>query len=208
MKRLWIFLIIIALVSISVSLMADIPHYPWRGCQCQRRGARAGHCHCPDQGKSADTYCRYDGNHWIRFPFRRRRSISDRQSHDRAHEWISFLHYILSSLLIFLSQNLAFNQRAIRQKISVIHALILSFDLILRCGIFPFFSLLLSIQIVVWKSHEDLNESLDYIEWSNTPWRTIEPLLSLHLANCIVQLEHTAAHPERMVLINADQEGF
>jgi len=58
-----------ALVSFSVGLMGDTPHYPWRGCQCQRGGERNGHCHCPDHLQMANTYCRYGGNHWICFPF-------------------------------------------------------------------------------------------------------------------------------------------
>ncbi|CAF1239523.1 unnamed protein product [Rotaria sordida] len=65
------------------ALMADTPHYPWRGCQCQQGGERGGHCHCPDHGKLPDTYCRYGGNHWICFPFSRRRSFSFRESYDR-----------------------------------------------------------------------------------------------------------------------------
>ena len=86
MKCLCIFLILMALVSISMSLMADTPHYTWRDCKCQRGGERGGHCHCPDHGKMANTYCRYGGNHWICFPFSRRRSISPEKSHDHDHD--------------------------------------------------------------------------------------------------------------------------
>jgi hypothetical protein len=73
-----------ALVSIAVSLMADAPHYPWQGCQCQRGGERGGHCHCPDNGKM-NVYCRYGGNHWICFPFSRRRSLASGESDDYDH---------------------------------------------------------------------------------------------------------------------------
>ena len=63
--------------------MADTPHYPWRGCQCQRGGERGGHCHCPYGGKLPNTYCRDGGNHDICFPFsRRRRSISSEENHN------------------------------------------------------------------------------------------------------------------------------
>jgi hypothetical protein len=74
------------LVSISMSLMGDTPHYPSGACQCQRGGERGGHCHCPDHAKMANTYCRYGGNHWICFPFSRRRSLSSEESHDHDHE--------------------------------------------------------------------------------------------------------------------------
>ena len=77
---------LMALVSVAVSLMGDTPHYPWRDCQCQRGGERNGHCHCPDHAKMANTYCRYGGNHWICFPFSRRRSVATEESHDHDHE--------------------------------------------------------------------------------------------------------------------------
>ena len=79
-------MIMMALVSIAVSLMADTPHWPWGECQCQHGGERGGHCHCPDHAKM-NVYCRYGGNHWICFPFgRRRRSLSAQESHDHAYQ--------------------------------------------------------------------------------------------------------------------------
>ena len=86
MKCLCMFLVLMGLVSIAMSLMADTPHYPWRNCQCQKGGERGGHCHCPDNAKMANTYCRYGGNHWICFPFSRRRSLSSEESAEHDHQ--------------------------------------------------------------------------------------------------------------------------
>lgn len=52
-------LILSALVNIAMSLMADTAHSEWRVLQYKRGGERGGHCHCPDNGKLANTYCRY-----------------------------------------------------------------------------------------------------------------------------------------------------
>lgn len=66
-------MLIFFLVAVSMMGMIDA-HNHWKSgeCHCQYGGERGGHCHCPSHVRNAD-YCRWGYNHWVCFPFGRRK---------------------------------------------------------------------------------------------------------------------------------------